>query len=200
MPSLASFRILFALLVGAVALTVAAPAAYAHETRTVAGYEFVVGFIGEPVFAGQKSGLELMVSRNNQPVERLEQTLKAEVIYRDRRMELPLTPRFGERGWYQSVFFPTAAGPYTFHIFGTVQATQVDETFTSSPEGFDEVKEATSGQFPVQFPPTAELVADARRGAEASRQLPIALGLGAGGAILGLLALGIALAGRRRAT
>ena len=178
----------------------AAPAALAHETREVAGYEFVVGFIGEPVFAGQKSGLELMVSRNNQPVERLEETLKAEVIYRDRRMELPLTPRFGERGWYQSVFFPTAAGPYTFHIFGTVQGAQVDETFTSSPEGFDEVKEATSGQFPVQFPPTPELVADARRGADASRQLPIALGLGAGGAILGLLALGIALAGRRRAT
>jgi hypothetical protein len=196
MLSLAS-RLLDAALLAILALAVTVPAALAHETRTVAGYEFVVGFIGEPVFSGQKSGLEFMVSRNRQPVEGLERTLRAEVMYRDQRMDLPLSPRFGERGWYQSVFFPTAAGPYTFHIVGTIQDTPVDETFTSSAEGFDEVKEATSGQFPVQFPPTAELVEDARRGADASRQLPVALGMGAAGAILGLLALGVALAGRR---
>ena len=172
--------------------------ALTHEVREVADYRFVVGFIDEPVFAGQKSGLEFSVTRNEQPVEGLESTLTAEVIYGEQTMALPLSPRFGEAGWYQSHFFPTAAGPYTFHITGTIEGTAIDERFTSSEEGFDEVKEATSGQFPVQYPATADLVASAQRGSDAAGQLPIALGLGAAGAVLGLIALGVALAGRRR--
>lgn len=191
-------RITRAVALATVALALVVTPALAHEVREVAGYRFVVGFIDEPVFAGQKSGLEFGVSRADEPVEGLEATLQAEVVYGQQTLALPLSPRFGEPGWYESVFFPTAAGPYTFHIWGTVEGTPIDERFTSSEEGFDEVKEATSGQFPVRYPPTAELVADAERGAEAAGQLPIALGLGAAGALLGLVALGVALAGRRR--
>jgi hypothetical protein len=41
----------------------AAPAiVLAHEVRDVGEYQFVVGFIDEPVFAGQKSGLEFLVT------------------------------------------------------------------------------------------------------------------------------------------
>ena len=173
--------------------------AVAHEDREVAGYQVVVGFIDEPVFVGQKSGLEVFVSRGDQPVAGLEQTLQAEVIKDDQRRELPLSPRFGEEGAYQSYFFPTVAGPYTFHLFGSIEGNEIDESFTSSPEGFSEVGEVAAGQFPLQLPSTAELAQDARNGAAAASQVPIAIGLGVAGLVAGLIGLGIALAGRRRA-
>lgn len=191
-------RLLVAVLATVVSLVLAAPA-LAHETRQVGEYEFVVGFIAEPVFTGQKSGLEFSVSRGEEPVEGLAETLQAEVIYQDQRRELPLRGRFGQPGWYQSEFFPTAAGPYTFHIWGTIEGTDVDEEFTSSEEGFDEVREATEGQFPVRYPAHADLVAQVDQASGASGQVLIALALGAAGTILGLIALGVAIASRRRA-
>ena len=182
----------------AIGALVAATPVLAHEVREVQGYQFVVGFIDEPVFTGQKSGLEFQVTRNDEPVTGLVETLEAEVIYGDQRRDLPLSPRFGEDGWYQSVFFPTAAGAYTFHISGTIDGQQIDESFTSGPETFNEVEEATSGQFPVSLPTASELAADAERGAEAADRVNIALAVGAAGIILGLIAVGLALAGRRR--
>src|SRR5215216_3714704 len=95
-------------------MLVSPPVAEAHEVRQLAGgkYQIVVGFIGEPVFAGDKSGLEFFVSDLSAaatpvagvgsddeedagaPVEGLETTLKAEVIFGDQTMELPLSARF----------------------------------------------------------------------------------------------------------
>jgi len=170
----------------------------AHEAREVAGTEMEVGLIGEPVFVGQESGLELLVSRDGTPVEGLDKTLEAEVIYGSSKMALTLEPiGEGEPG-YRAAFIPTAAGKYTFHITGTIDGTAVDETFTSSPAGFDEVREAASGEFPVTLPTTAELAAQAKKGADAAALVPVALALGAAGLAVGLLGVGIALAGRRR--
>jgi hypothetical protein len=172
----------------------------AHEVRQVGGYTFVVGFIDEPVFVGQKSGLEILVTTGDEePVEGLEETLIAEAVQGDATRELALSPRFGEPGWYQSFFFATRAGAYTFHITGTIEGLQIDESFTSSPEGFSEVEEVSSAQFPVQLPAAAELADEARRGADAAGMVPLALGLGAAGLVAGLAALGLALGARRRA-
>jgi hypothetical protein len=180
----------------AVLVAFVAPVA-AHDPRQVGDYEFIVGFIGEPVFTGQRSGLDLVVKRGDTPIEGLEKTLTAQVIHGDARMDLPLSPRDGQAGAYESVFYPTAAGPYTFHIGGTVEGVAIDESFTSSAQGFSEVEEATAGQFPIQVPAPADLAADAKAGRDAAAVMPLALGLGAAGALLGLLALGVALAGRR---
>jgi hypothetical protein len=185
--------------VTALAIGITVPSATAHEDRDVSGYEMVVGFIDEPVYVAQKSGLEFFVTRDDAPVTGLEETLDAEVTYGGQTLALELGPRFGEEGAYQSVFFPTAAGPYTFRIFGTIEGTRIDESFTSSEEGFDEVREAASGQFPVQFPPPAELAQDARRGADAAGLVTIALGAGVLGVVLGLVALVLVLTRRRRA-
>lgn len=200
-PRMPSTHPLLVSVVAAVVLGATTPSpALAHERRQVGDYQFVVGFIGEPVFTGQKSGLEFQVTRDGQPVEGLEEALQAEVTYREQRRDLPLGPRFGEAGWYQSVFFPTAAGPYTFHIHGEIDGDPIAESFTSSPEGFDEVQELGAGQFPVQFPAQAELVADAERGARAAGQVVIALVLGAGAMLIAIVALGLSLATRRRAS
>ena len=175
----------------------ATPVALAHEQRDVSGYDFVVGFISEPVFVGQRSGLEFSVNRNDEPVEGLAEVLTAEVINGDQRRNLPLSPRFGAPGWYQSYFFPTVSGKYTFHITGTLpDGSAIDETFTSSPDGFNEVQDAAAGQFPERFPSTPELAAEARRGADAAGLLPVALGLGGVALVLALVALGISLAAR----
>jgi hypothetical protein len=189
-------------LIGAAAtfLVLAGPGSVVgHEVRQVGDYQFVVGFIDEPVFAGQKSGLEFLVTMNDEPVEGLEEVLAAEVIFGDERRDLPLEPRFGEPGWYQSHFFPTVDGQYAFHITGTIDGTPLDETFTSGPDTFGDPQAVAGGQFPVVFPPMSDVVAQAEQGAQAATQVTIALILGVTGAVLGLLALGVALAGRRRA-
>jgi hypothetical protein len=179
------------------AVTFAVPVA-AHDVRQIGDYEFVVGFIGEPVFTGEKSGLELVVTKAGTPIEGLETALVAAVIYGDAQRDLPLSAIPGRAGAYESVFIPTSAGAYTFHISGSIGGTPIDASFSSSPTGFDEVQELAAGQFPVQFPAPAGLAIDARRGREAAAQMPLALALGALGTILGLAALGVAFAGRRR--
>jgi hypothetical protein len=191
-------RLMLAMLMAAALLFAGIGHALAHERREVGDYQFVVGFIDEPVFLGQKSGLEFSVTRGEEPVEGLEESLQAEVIKDDQTRDLPLSPRFGQPGWYQSYFFPTAEGPYTFHIFGEIEGTAIDESFTSSEEGFSEVEAATAGQFPVVFPAADELATDAERGADAAGLMPVALGLGGAGLLVGLVALGLALAARRR--
>ncbi len=169
----------------------------AHEARTVAGYDMEVGFINEPVFVGDKSGLEFFVHKGDQAIEGLEKTLTAQVIYQGQTRDLPITAREDSPGAYESQFIPTAAGPYTFHIKGMIEGAAVDEQFTSSPTGFDEVKDQASGQFPVQFPAEADLVASAQAGQNAADLLPIAIGLGALGVLFGLVGTGLALASRR---
>ncbi len=138
--------------------------ASAHETREIADgqYRVVVGFMNEPVFAGDKSGLEFWVTEpaaatpaageetEGAPVEGLAETLQAEVIYGDQTMALPLTAMWDEPGGYYSVFFPTEAeGDYSFRIFGTIGDTEIDETFTSGPETFGPVEDPE----PLRFPP-----------------------------------------------
>lgn len=189
-----------ALVVAAAALTLVALPVAAHGGREVAGYEVTVGFMNEPVFTGQSSGLEIFVERDAVPKEGLEETLQAEVSYQDQTRALELSPRFDAPGWYQSVFFPTAAGRYAFRLHGTIDGTEVDETFTSGVDGFGDVAEVAAGQFPVQLPAAADVAADARTGADAAGTATVGLVLGGAGLLVGLVALGLALAGRRRPT
>jgi hypothetical protein len=177
-------------------IALAAGTTLAHEEREVGDYTFVVGFMDEPVFTGQKSGLEFFVTRGEEPVEGLEVTLQAQVTFGSDTRDLEISPRFGEAGAYQSVFFPTAAGPYTFRIFGEVEGEAFDESFTSGPETFGEVEELAGGQFPVQFPATATVVADAEAGAASATQATIAIVLAVIGLLAGLIALGLSLARR----
>ena len=138
----------------------------------------------------------LRLARGEEPVEGLEETLQAEVTFGSQTRDLEISPRFGEAGAYESVFFPTAAGPYTFRIYGEVEGAAIDESFTSSADGFGEVEELAGGQFPVQFPSTADVVADAEAGAAAATQATIALVLAVIGLLAALVALGLTVARR----
>lgn len=186
-----------AVLVALLTLTVGIGGALAHEQRDVGDYTFTVGFLEEPVYTGQKSGLDLRVARGEEPVEGLEGSLDAEVTFDDQTRAIEIEPVFGQPGAYRSVFFPTAAGPYTFHITGEIEGTPIDETFTSGADTFSEVQDVTGGQFPVQFPSTGDIVRDAQAGADAATTATIALVVGAAGLLAGLVALGLAVARRR---
>ncbi len=124
----------------------------AHEHREVADgqYELTIGFLDEPAYVNLKNGLSVRVVTvdGEQPVEGLEDTLEAEVIYGDQSMSLELEPVFNDPGHYRAIFFPTATGAYTFHITGEIEGNEIDEEFTSGPETFSEVEPIEPLQFP----------------------------------------------------
>ena len=181
----------------ALTLLVSIGVASAHEQRDVGDYTFTVGLLQEPVFTGQKSGLDLRVARGDEPVAGLEATLDAQVTFNGQSRDLEITPVFGTPGAYQSVFFPTAAGPYSFHITGDVEGNPVDETFTSGPDTFSEVQDVAGGQFPIQYPATGDIARDAEAGANAAATSTIGVVLGGAGLLVGLVALGLTIARRR---
>ncbi len=82
------------------------------------------------------------------PVLGLADTLQAQVIFGDQSRDMTLTPAFGEEGVYEAVFIPSQPGDYTFRFFGQIDGVDVDETFTSSPEGFDSVQPRAEFEFP----------------------------------------------------
>jgi hypothetical protein len=170
----------------------------AHESRQVGTYTLEVGLLDEPVYVGQRSGLDLIVTRAGNPVVGLDRTLRADVSYETFTMALTIEPKGAGEAGYAATFIPTAAGEYTFHLTGTIEGTPVDQSFSSGPTTFDEVRETASGEFPGALPTLAELAAQSKRGADAAGLVPIALGVGGAGVVVALLGLGIAFAALRR--
>ena len=200
-------------LMAAVAMVVISAGTSAHERRDVADgqYWFVVGFLNEPAFSSQQNGLELRVAKLDPaatpvaegedppttPVEGLDTTLQAEVFFADQSMPLVISATFGEPGSYESVFFPTQPGAYSFHIFGTIEGDAIDETFTSGPDTFGPMEDPAPLQFPKE---TAANSGEAVSAASISSPLPgdddngiggsgLLLGSGIAG-VVGLWALG----------
>ncbi len=134
--------------------------AAAHERRTVGPYQFVVGFLNEPAFAGSPNGLDLRITdtRSNKPVEGLDKTLTADVSAGG-LAPLPLTiaARFGQAGAYDAHFVPTAKGSYIFSIKGKIESQDVNEKFESGPGRFNDVESTSALQYPTKVPTGADL-------------------------------------------
>ena len=172
--------------------------AAAHERRTVGPYEFEVGWLNEPAFAGLINGLDLTVTdtRSNKPVEGLEQTLTVDLQTGGLApLPLTLTARFGTPGAYDGSFMPTAAGTYTFHIKGKIATLDVDEKFESGPGRFDDVESTTAIQYPTKVPVGDDLgkrLSDLQSGIDQTRLLSAAA------VVISVVALGAAFAMSRR--
>lgn len=191
-----------------------APQAVAHERREAAGYQVVVGWQGEPPFAGFMNAVSIRVSSGTEPVEGLR--LSVEVLFGDkdateRKGPLDLRPASNDPGHYSAPIMPTRPGRYTFHVAGLLGRQTFDEYFTSGESTFDEVLEPRLLQFPAQDPSAGELgsktdravaraseaiesVRNASQVAELSRILALA------GAGVGTLGLVIASAALRRSS
>ena len=127
------------------------PQAFAHERQlyTIGGQDYliVIGSLNEPIFVDDKSGVDLLVLRadpNNPmnssaegaaPLEGLEETLQVELGAGNVTRVLQLEPAFGEPGAYEAPFYPTVATTLTYRLFGTINNTPVDLTFTCTPTG-----------------------------------------------------------------
>lgn len=171
----------------------------AHEHRDVGQYKFVVGFINEPAFEGEQNGIWVSITdkTTQTPMENLAETLKAQVIYGEQQLDLALEPAWNEKGVYTADFYPTSAGDYTFRFFGDVNGTAIDETFTSSPEGFSSVQPTTALQFPAKVPAATELRSELAAALRMARTATILGGAGLAFGLISLLAALGALRGRR---
>jgi hypothetical protein len=127
------------------------PQAFAHQRQLYTigdqDYLIVIGSLNEPIFVDDKSGVDLRVLRadpNNPmnssaeeaaPVEGLEEALQVELGAGNVTRVLQLEPSFGEPGAYEAPFYPTVATTITYRLFGTINNTPVDLTFTCTPTG-----------------------------------------------------------------
>lgn len=124
----------------------------AHQTAlfTINGkdYLFVIGSLNEPIFVDDKTGVELRAiwpnstdptnsnANGTQPITGLENSLKVEILAGDKNMTSNLQPAYGEVGSYESeIFYPTIPTTLSYRIFGDMNGTNFDATFSCTPEG-----------------------------------------------------------------
>jgi hypothetical protein len=133
----------------AVALTGPAVPAHQRQLLQVGSIDvlIVIGSLGEPVYTGDKSGVDLAVmtpdpadpmdsrAQNVKPLEGLEKTLKVEVKAGPHAKVFELYPAFRQPGRYEAVFIPTVATTYAYRLFGTLNGTPFDVTFACNPTG-----------------------------------------------------------------
>ncbi len=58
---------------------------------------------------------------------------------------------------YDYPLIPTVVGTYTFHIFGSIDGTAIDQTVKSGPTTFDSIADSSSVEFPVAVPAVAQV-------------------------------------------
>jgi hypothetical protein len=155
----------------------------------VGDYELVIGFHNEPAYQGEPNGLDLFVTdlTTGEPVNGLEETLQAEIIYGASKQELTIEAQWGQDGAYTAYVIPTEAGDYTWHIWGEIEGTPVDVSMTSSPDTFSSVAPKNEVAFPAAEPTLNELRDQAR----------LALTVGIVGAVLGLIGIVMGFLGMR---
>jgi hypothetical protein len=204
-----------ALILGMFLLALFPATASAHGRRTVAEkYQFIIGFLAEPAFQSQQNGIDLTICNGEcknkadgtleNPVEGVEKTLKAKVIFGSQSMDVTLTPRFRQPGKYNGVFFPTANGEYTFQFTGEVSGTKIDEKFTSGKDGFNSVQSTAPLQFPEKATDVTALqtqIKEAKDAAASANTFGI-VGLSAGlvGLIVAVVAVAVAVRGKKPGT
>jgi hypothetical protein len=125
-----------------------APLASAHERDTFKigsrYYVLTVGSLNEPFVVDSISGVDLRVAQitapagngssnetgKGSPVTGLEQTLKVELAAGDKKETLSFDPSDEAPGAYAANFIPTVQTTYSYRIFGSINGSSVDLTFT----------------------------------------------------------------------
>jgi hypothetical protein len=203
-------------------MIIAAPSPVAaHIVKQVGPYSVALGWVREPTYAGQLNAVQVVIKdAKGNPVSDLRaDDLKVVVTTAGQQSDpMSMAPTFdsdtglGIPGDYEAPLIPTAPGDYTFHVTGTIHATKIDETATSSDTTFDSVVDSSAIQFPTTLPALGDLTTrvervDARvqaqlaaaNDAKSAAQGALVAGLAVGGAgvLIGLVALALAILVRR---
>ena len=143
-----------AILLAVILIVVSARSALAHTRVEVGPYVIVVGWLVEPPIIGERNALTVAITREDQPVEGVEATLDAELLYAGRSFRTNLNPT-ETPGLYTAEIFPTVRGQYAVRLFGSLEDMAIDEVI--EPE---EVFPADRIQFPEPQPDPRELQED----------------------------------------
>ena len=157
--------LLLRLAVFAVVLLNFAPLAAAHERDTFKigekYYLLTVGSLYEPFIVDNISGVDLRVTQlsgpagdaagKGTPITGLDRTLKVELAAGAKMETLSFDPSDKTPGSYAASFIPTVQTTYSYRIFGTIDSSPVDLTF-SCVNG--EVSESAEDNSPVKVSDT----------------------------------------------
>lgn len=143
--------------IAALLLPIAA-SAHAHASYLIGGtqYDIVIGSLNEPVAVDDKTGLDLRITSGGRmqhsedgdmepvggtPATGLEGDLKLELIAGDKNMVQDLAPAWGAPGSYKTAFYLTVPTTVTYRLFGSINGTPVDLSFTCRSEGEEATEE-----------------------------------------------------------
>lgn len=117
----------------AMLLLLAIPA-IAHERQVIEinniPYTIVIGSQNEPLYVGDKTGLDFRVSlQDGTPVEALEKTLKLEVSDGTKKLQQDIRAAHGQPGAYKTTLYLTEPITLQYRIFGTIDNTPVNLQF-----------------------------------------------------------------------
>lgn len=124
--------------------------AHEHQAFEINGeyYSFTIGSLNEPIIVDDKTGVDFRAMKGEGaaavPVIGLEETLQVELIAGDKTKVLDFSPVYGSEGAYKAPFYPTVATTLSYRVFGTIEGTPFEYTFTCSPAGHATAEEDTS--------------------------------------------------------
>ncbi|HYW00824.1 MAG TPA: hypothetical protein VE862_05105 [Candidatus Acidoferrum sp.] len=165
-------------LVACLILLATAPSAWAHTHRVVTingqQVEFVIGWVNEPSYANEINFVDFWAHYINAtcpqgtvstvcPVYGLDQSLQVQVLLGGQSEVLQFSPNLSNDvpplfyGEYTAPLTPTVPGTISFRVFGNVNNTAVNETFTCGPTTFECVDPASEIQFPTQISSGSDL-------------------------------------------
>lgn len=162
------------------ALVTSFAVASAHDVFTAGKYRVAIGWQFEPAsgtdtYVGAQNAIQVFVdvASSSDPRGTPVSTLNADCSHPDFQVTVtvgtttssPFCPGpaydgdtgNGRLDEYDYPLIPTVVGNYTFHIFGTINGTPIDQTVTSGPTTFDSIADSSSVEFPVAVPGTAAI-------------------------------------------
>jgi hypothetical protein len=162
------------------ALATSFAVASAHYVFTAGKYRVAIGWQFEPAFGtdtyvGAQNAIQVFVdiASANNPKGTPVSTLNGDCSHPDFQVTVtvgtttsspfcPAPAYDGDTGngrldEYDYPLIPTVVGNYTFHIFGAINGTPINQTVTSGPTTFDSVADSSSIEFPIAVPATAAI-------------------------------------------
>ena len=125
-------------IIAALLLSISSSMALAHESKHVGDgqYRLSVGFIHEPIYTGERNGLDLIIrpAGQREPIPGLEEGLYAEIIApnSDTRKAFEVRPQYALPGRYTFDVVLTEPGQYQVRVWGIINDVSFDETFSLS--------------------------------------------------------------------
>ena len=110
--------------------------AFAHTIDSVGEYRLEIGWMNEPVVSKETNGIELFVSKLEPGLELkdqkfkdgvsgLEKSLKIELLFKEEKIILHLSPDHNIPGKYYAFVTPTVSGFYQANILGNIDQTPI---------------------------------------------------------------------------